>query len=74
MRFYNCPTDTIFIDGVDLNELSIDGHLSRIVLVGSEPEFFDESIRYNVIPNLIRYDNKLFGRSVCLNVLPASAN
>ncbi len=27
-----------------------------------------------LIPNLIRYDNKLFGRSVCLNVLPASAN
>ncbi len=35
----------------------------------SNPAFAD-----TIIPNLIRYDNKLFGRSVCLNVLPASAN
>ncbi len=37
-------------------------------------KYIDTALLEKLIPNLIRYDNKLFGRSVCLNVLPASAN
>jgi len=48
LRLYDCPPGTIRVDGVDLREYRIASWLGRVAFAGSEPLFFNQTVRHNV--------------------------
>lgn len=48
LRLYDCPPGAIRVDGVDLREYRIGSWLDRVAFAGSDPLFFNQSIRHNV--------------------------
>lgn len=57
LRLYDCPPGTIRIDGVDLREHSTSSLVARIGWAPSEPPFFDDTVRANLIYGLERPDD-----------------
>lgn len=47
-RLYNPPEGTIFVDGVDVRELDLDGWRGRMAVVPQRPFLFSDSIASNV--------------------------
>jgi len=48
LRLYDCPPGAIRVDGVDLREYRIASWLGRVAFAGSDPLFFNQTIRHNV--------------------------
>jgi ABC-type multidrug transport system fused ATPase/permease subunit len=48
MRFYDCPEGTIFIDGKDIREFSLDSLLRHMALVSQETLLLHDSLRNNI--------------------------
>ena len=48
MRFYECPKESIFIDGHDLREFSLKSFHKRVAFIGQDPLLFNETIRFNL--------------------------
>lgn len=54
MRFYDCETGSLKIDGVDIRHYSLASLYSKIALVPQETYLFNASIKYNIIYGLKR--------------------
>lgn len=54
MRYYDCPSGAIFIDGVDIREFTLDSYLARVALVSQETLLLHESLRNNITYGLKR--------------------
>jgi subfamily B ATP-binding cassette protein MsbA len=48
LRLYDCEPGAITVDGVDIREFRIASLLERVAFAGSDPLFFNDSIRHNV--------------------------
>lgn len=48
MRFYDCPPNSIFIDGVDIREFSISSFRERIAYVGQNCLLFNDTLKMNL--------------------------
>lgn len=49
LRFYDCPTGSIFIDGADIRSLSIRSLMPHIAYVSQDVLLFNDSIRNNIL-------------------------
>jgi subfamily B ATP-binding cassette protein MsbA len=47
LRFYDCPPDTIFVDGVDIRTFSLDSVRERMSFVYQDPLLFTASLVHN---------------------------
>lgn len=47
-RFYECPQNTIFVDGVDICDINIDSWRNLITVVSQDCGIFNETLRYNL--------------------------
>lgn len=54
MRFYDVEPGHIFVDGVDLRDLTLSSWRSRIALVGQDAFLFDATLRENLLYGLGR--------------------
>jgi len=48
MRFYECPSGTIFVDGTDIRDFSIKSLLPHIALVSQDISLFNATLRFNI--------------------------
>jgi len=52
LRFYECPSSSIFMDGIDIKEFTLKSLRSHISLVSQDPLLFDDSLRNNIVYGL----------------------
>lgn len=48
IRFYDCPPATIFIDGIDIREFTLESLKSHMTLVSQEIFLFNDTLRNNI--------------------------
>jgi len=48
MRFYDCPPESIFIDGIDIRSFILDSYLSHVAIVSQETMLLNDSLRNNI--------------------------
>ena len=48
MRYYDCPEKSIFVDGTDIRELTLDSYLHHVALVSQETLLLHDSLRNNI--------------------------
>jgi len=48
LRFYDCPPDSIFIDGVDIRKFSLKSLRQHMALVSQETLLFNDTLRANI--------------------------
>jgi subfamily B ATP-binding cassette protein MsbA len=48
MRYYDCPSRSIFLDEVDIREFQLDSYLARIALVSQDTLLFHDTLRNNI--------------------------
>lgn len=48
MRFYECPSGTIFMDGADIVSFTLDSYLAHIAVVSQETLLLHDSLRNNI--------------------------
>ncbi|MFH1443928.1 MAG: ABC transporter ATP-binding protein [Candidatus Peregrinibacteria bacterium] len=48
MRYYDCPPGTLFIDGTDIREFTLESYLGRVALVSQETLLLHDTLRYNI--------------------------
>ncbi len=48
MRYYDCPPSTLFIDGTDIREFTLESYLGRVALVSQETLLLHDTLRYNI--------------------------
>ena len=48
MRYYDCPGQSIFIDGTDIREFTLDSYLRHVALVSQETLLLHDSLRNNI--------------------------
>lgn len=48
LRFYDCPPSSVFIDGVDIREFTLESLMKRMAFVGQEALLFNDSIKNNI--------------------------
>jgi len=48
MRFYDCPSNSIFIDGTDIRSFTLDSYLDHIAIVSQETLLLSDSLRNNI--------------------------
>lgn len=49
LRFYDCPSGTIFVDGLDIREYDIVSLRKRMAFVSQEVLLFNDTIRNNIV-------------------------
>lgn len=49
VRLYDCPDNTIFIDGVDIRSYTLESIADHIALVTQDPMLFNDTLRNNLI-------------------------
>ncbi|MEA3489012.1 MAG: ABC transporter ATP-binding protein [Candidatus Omnitrophota bacterium] len=54
LRFYDCPPETIFLDGTDIKEFSILTLMKQMALVSQNTFIFNATIRKNIVYGLER--------------------
>jgi len=54
MRFYDCPSSSILIDGSDIRDFTLESLRSNMVLVSQETLLFNDTIRNNAVFGLNR--------------------
>jgi subfamily B ATP-binding cassette protein MsbA len=55
LRFYECPKESIFIDGIDVNDYKVEQLKSRMAFVSQDIMLFNDTIEENILysnPNL----------------------
>ena len=48
MRFYDCPPNSIFIDGNDIRSFTLDSYLAHVAIVSQETLLLSDSLRNNI--------------------------
>ncbi len=48
MRFYDCPADSIYIDGIDIRGFELPTYLKRVALVSQDAFLINDSLRKNI--------------------------
>ncbi len=48
LRFYDCPPESILIDGQDIRDFQILSLMNRIAFVSQEPLLFNDTFRHNI--------------------------
>jgi len=48
MRYYDCPSNSIFVDGTDIRDLTLDSYLHRTALVSQETLLLHDSLQNNI--------------------------
>lgn len=48
MRYYDCPPVSLFVDGTDIREFTLDSYLHRVALVSQETLLLHDSLRNNI--------------------------
>ena len=48
MRYYDCPPETIFVDGEDIRLFSLESYLTRVAIVSQETLLLHDSLRNNI--------------------------
>ncbi|MCF7908156.1 MAG: ABC transporter ATP-binding protein/permease [Candidatus Omnitrophica bacterium] len=54
LRFYDCPPSTIFIDGTDIREFTVESLRGQIALVSQDSALFNDTLRNNITYGLDR--------------------
>ena len=54
MRFYDCPPESIFIDGTDIRDFTLKSLRAHMALVSQEVLLFNDSLKNNIIFGLER--------------------
>jgi ABC-type multidrug transport system fused ATPase/permease subunit len=54
LRFYECPPSTIFIDGIDIKEFTLDSLRKHMALVGQDTFLFNDTFKNNITYGLDR--------------------
>ena len=54
LRFYDCPPASIFIDGVDIREFTLESLRKRMALVSQDVLLFNDTLRNNITYGLER--------------------
>lgn len=49
LRFYDCPASSIFIDGIDIREFTLESLRSYMALVSQDTLLFNDTIKNNII-------------------------
>lgn len=57
LRFYDCPPNSIFIDGTDIRKFAVSSLMPHIALVSQDTFLFNASIRENLLYGLNHVDN-----------------
>lgn len=58
MRYYECPPETIFVDGKDIRGFSLDSYLSHVAIVSQETLLLHDSLRNNITYGLEHVSEK----------------
>lgn len=58
MRFYDCPSGSVFFDGTDIREFSLDSYMRHIALVSQETLLMHDTLRNNIAYGLDRIDEQ----------------
>lgn len=58
LRFYECPPASIFVDGRDIKEFSLESLRKHIAIVSQDTLLFNDSIRNNIIYGLDNVSEK----------------
>ncbi|ALM10327.1 MAG TPA: hypothetical protein DEB30_00420 [Candidatus Peribacter riflensis] len=48
MRYYDCPSASLFVDGTDIRELTLDSYIRRVALVSQETLLLHDTLRNNI--------------------------
>ncbi|MDD5041833.1 MAG: ABC transporter ATP-binding protein [Candidatus Peribacteraceae bacterium] len=48
MRYYDCPPATLFVDGTDIRDFTLDSYLHRVALVSQETLLLHDTLRNNI--------------------------
>ncbi|MBU0766645.1 ABC transporter ATP-binding protein/permease [Patescibacteria group bacterium] len=48
MRYYECPENSIYLDGTDIRDFSLDSYLQHVALVSQETLLLHDSLRNNI--------------------------
>lgn len=48
MRYYDCPPESIFVDGTDIRAFTLDSYLRRVALVSQDTLLLHDSLRNNI--------------------------
>ncbi|MBU2251614.1 MAG: ABC transporter ATP-binding protein/permease, partial [Candidatus Omnitrophica bacterium] len=54
LRFYDCPSSAILVDGIDIREFTVKSLRAGIALVNQEPLLFNDTLRKNMTYGLKR--------------------
>lgn len=54
MRYYDCPPKTIFVDGTDIREFTLESYLEHVALVSQETLLLHDSLRNNILYGIRR--------------------
>lgn len=52
LRFYDCPESSIFIDGIDIKEFTLDSLRTHIALVSQDTMLFNDTLENNIVYGL----------------------
>lgn len=58
MRYYDCPSNSILIDGTDVREFTLDSYLNHIALVSQDTLLLHDSLRNNIAYGLTDVSDK----------------
>ncbi len=58
MRYYECPENSIFLDGKDIRSLTLDSYLRHTALVSQETLLFHDSLKNNITYGLHNVSDK----------------
>jgi ABC-type multidrug transport system fused ATPase/permease subunit len=54
MRYYDCPPQSIFVDGTDIREFTLESYLEHVALVSQETLLLHDSLRNNILYGIRR--------------------
>jgi subfamily B ATP-binding cassette protein MsbA len=54
MRYYDCPANSLFVDGTDIREFTLESYLQHVALVSQETLLLHASLRDNITYGLKR--------------------
>ena len=64
MRYYDCPSNSILIDGKDVRDFSLDSYLGNVALVSQETYLLHDSLRSNIVYGLEGISDEAINQAV----------
>jgi len=52
MRYYDCPPGSIFVDGKDIREFTLESYIAKVAIVSQETLLLHDSLRNNIMYGL----------------------